>query len=845
MNASLVKENTASGQPPATVKPIIFRRAVPATFPISSATNGTSTPPVSSSMHSKTASTTSYTVIATGSSQASSVAQQNNTTMPLYSLSSSEHQPQQPQQQTPQSAGQYQHAGATFEYGAPLYAQASPYYHPPGNATSTGNNGSATGPGGQVLYSSGAYILQTTTNVDGDSHTLAHTTRASPATVQWLLENYETADGVSLPRSTIYAHYMRHCEEEKLEPMNPASFGKLIRSVFLGLRTRRLGTRGNSKYHYYGIRIKASSPLVNISEEMIMASAGRQYSSPPQQKKFGGGGRNGQLSRYDQQGGQTGQSGTTTITVIGTPAPIPPSVAHQVGPVGTQQQQQAPQVEVPQQAQQTSTVSPQQQYLGDVNLAMPIFEPIDLTGVQLPGDITEQDVRSFEQFYREHCESLVDLVVNLQFNLIEQIWSSFWRGIDTSRQSSPAKRSKNGDYEEDDDEEVDEEVDDDEEEDEEGGSSRRINSNVKSRPNGDASENRMPRLKLVQLVSHPVIQYYMRRIDSSLYQSLVYTLLPDMLRPIPSSLTQAIRNFAKGMEGWLKNSMIGLPEEAVKAKLGPAVAFAQTLRRYTSLNHLAQAARAVLQNQEHLQQMVADLNRVDFVNVQEQAAWVTSCENKVVKQIEIDLKRLLSIENSLDNWAAWLESVVDLALQPATKQLSQVENQAQHLAEASRQFLLKWSFYNSMVIRDLTLRSAHSFGSFHLIRLLFDEYIYFVLEHRVAHSVREVPIAVLDASRGCTDVPLVEPLYTMDIMQARPDLRGPRLYPVVNQTLQAAATVQQLAASAIGTPTVQLAQPKPMSITTSRPGNNPTSSSAKPSIITLTAASSPGAAIKV
>lgn len=61
--------------------------------------------------------------------------------------------------------------------------------------------------------------------------------------VQWLLENYETAEGVSLPRSTLYAHYLRHCADNKLEPVNAASFGKLIRSVFLGLRTRRLGTR--------------------------------------------------------------------------------------------------------------------------------------------------------------------------------------------------------------------------------------------------------------------------------------------------------------------------------------------------------------------------------------------------------------------------------------------------------------------------------------------------------------------------------------------------------------------------------------------------------------------------
>ena len=41
-----------------------------------------------------------------------------------------------------------------------------------------------------------------------------------------------------------------------------------------------------------------------------------------------------------------------------------------------------------------------------------------------------------------------------------------------------------------------------------------------------------------------------------------------------------------------------------------------TLRRYTTLNHLAQAAKALLQNAQQINQMLLDLNRVDFHNVQ-------------------------------------------------------------------------------------------------------------------------------------------------------------------------------------------------------------------------------------
>lgn len=61
---------------------------------------------------------------------------------------------------------------------------------------------------------------------------------------------------------------------------------------------------------------------------------------------------------------------------------------------------------------------------------------------------------------------------------------------------------------------------------------------------------------------------------------------------------------------------------------------------------------------------------------------------------------------------------------------------------------------SSMVIRDLTLRSAASFGSFHLIRLLYDEYMFYLVEHRVAQATGETPIAVMgevgeDAPDSC------------------------------------------------------------------------------------------------
>ena len=56
--------------------------------------------------------------------------------------------------------------------------------------------------------------------------------------------------------------------------------------------------------------------------------------------------------------------------------------------------------------------------------------------------------------------------------------------------------------------------------------------------------------------------------------------------------------------------------------------------------------------------------------------------------------------------------------------------------------------FSSMIIRDLTLRSAASFGSFHLIRLLYDEYMFYLVEHKVAKAIGASPMAVMGEVSG-------------------------------------------------------------------------------------------------
>lgn len=516
-----------------------------------------------------------------------------------------------------------------------------------------GSGGAAAGGGGYVIQ--GGYVLGGAGGAagaggGGQSYSSPNS-RAPPATVQWLCDNYEGAEGVSLPRCTLYYHYLLHCQEQKLEPVNAASFGKLIRSVFMGLRTRRLGTRGNSKYHYYGLRIKSGSPLLRLmDEQQHMAMRQQPFSQKNRIKPV-----------QKSQGITNGTSG------------------------GMGQQQATALCDISAQVQQY------QDFL-EASRPLPDFADIDLQNRSLPDGILSEHLKAFQTLYREHCEAILDVMVNLQFTLVETLWKSFWRFSQSSDTESLNLHNE--------------------------------------------SEKRLPKSCLVVLCKYEPVLSWTKECDNLLYQTLVEMLIPDVLRPIPSALTQAIRNFAKSLENWLTGAMMNIPEEMVRVKVVCVGSFSQTLRRYTSLNHLAQAARAVLQNSAQINQMLSDLNRVDFTNVQEQASWVCQCEDRMVQQLEQDFKMTLQQQNSLEQWATWLDGVVSQALKP-------YEHNPVALPKAAKVFLLNWSFYSSMVIRDLTLRSAASFGSFHLIRLLYDEYMYYLIEHRVAQAKGVTPIAVM------------------------------------------------------------------------------------------------------
>ncbi|KAF1957578.1 hypothetical protein CC80DRAFT_515724 [Byssothecium circinans] len=71
----------------------------------------------------------------------------------------------------------------------------------------------------------------------------------------WLRKACTTVKDASVPRNRVYSKYAEICGDQRVTTLNPASFGKLVRVIFPGINTRRLGVRGESKYHYVDLAL--------------------------------------------------------------------------------------------------------------------------------------------------------------------------------------------------------------------------------------------------------------------------------------------------------------------------------------------------------------------------------------------------------------------------------------------------------------------------------------------------------------------------------------------------------------------------------------------------------------
>ncbi|PJF18260.1 DNA-binding RFX-type winged-helix domain-containing protein [Paramicrosporidium saccamoebae] len=442
--------------------------------------------------------------------------------------------------------------------------------------------------------------------------------------VDWLYQHYEVSVNTSVPRSTVFNDYTTVCKTRNLEPVNPATFGKVIRAVFPELKTRRLGTRGNSKYHYFGI-----APAGTTATQLV-GEGGMVTTTPGPKRKM-----------------------RIPVSSEGITKPCAPK----------EQLKSRPPPPPPLELPYHPLIPDFDEFARFVEqICQPIPE-------KLGAEVSLDMMQSFAQLYQNHIVHLLRLISAREFNLVEMALGMFWSGLPKALL-----------------------------------------------PGLDTEEG-------VRIVSIA---------DDYLFQVAIHILVPEVLDPLPLAVAQAIRHFARCMDTWLLQVFdTAIPTIIVDAKLDLARRFCQVLRRRTALNHLSQAVRAILGSPDHLRAMLHDFGQIDFCTIREQIQWVVPGQETFLAYIEVSFKAFLLEGASLPQWTQWLETM--------TEQCISVELVANvTLEEAARTLMLRWSFLATTIMRDLTLRSASSFGSYHLLRLIFDEYIMHVLEKKLDEHRRAV-----------------------------------------------------------------------------------------------------------
>uniref|UniRef100_A0A4W6E7M2 Regulatory factor X, 4 n=1 Tax=Lates calcarifer TaxID=8187 RepID=A0A4W6E7M2_LATCA len=432
-------------------------------------------------------------------------------------------------------------------------------------------------------------------NMSNDEHEEKENNRASkphstPATLEWLEENYEIAEGVCIPRSALYMHYLDFSEKHDTQPVNAASFGKIIRQQFPALTTRRLGTRGQSKYHYYGIAVKESSQYYDV----MYSKKGAAWVN------------------------ETGKKEVTKQTVAYSPR------------------------------SKLGTLLPEFPNVKDLNL---------------PASLPEERVSTFIMMYRTHCQRILDTVIRANFDEVQSFLLHFWQGMPPH---------------------------------------------------------------MLPVLGSPTVVNIVGVCDSILYKAISGVLMPTVLQALPDSLTQVIRKFAKQLDEWLKIALHDLPENLRNIKFELSRRFSQILKRQTSLNHLCQASRTVINSADITFQMLEDWRNVDLNSITKQTLYTMEDSQEEHRQLIIHLyqefDRLLEEQSPIEAYIEWLDSMVDRCV------VKVAGKRPGCLKKVAQQFLLMWSCFGTRVIRDMTLHSAPSFGSFHLIHLMFDDYVLYLLE---------------------------------------------------------------------------------------------------------------------
>jgi regulatory factor X len=510
----------------------------------------------------------------------------------------------------------------------------------------------------------------------------------------------------SVPRGRVYSNYVSRCATERVTVLNPASFGKLVRVLFPGLKTRRLGVRGESKYHYVNFSLQEDQPEMAEPRNHHPVQSFHEP-QPSFTQSF--------VTRYVTSSADTMKSHSFLSHTM---APIPqfatdraafpspivqmpePAVSHSGSFARPHSLYHQPEIiDVDQLDTSGSKITQQLRFLPQTESPNG-NAPIDLPKIDtfLPIGTDLDAAKALSALYRSHCISLVDSIRFCKEKTFFHLFTAFHGTL-----TMPVQK----------------------------------------------------------LFAHPGIARWIKECDFAMYQKMVVVLSALTLQVVPKQILDTLRNISARLVPHIQNTFQTLPAHVVAAKVGPATLFAGLLDRKLRVNLTAHAAANMLCNPANRDQMYHDF--ITEVRTRKVAECVpTRGMDDVVNLLLTEMRHLLDPVNVL--WE--VESRTPYGQMAArTGQQQQADI---HADTSTENVLDRWvNFLTSLpanfpyathaeivwcvqavgtaVMRDLTIAQCKSFGAWWVTKCWIDEMIAFTAEEGGFMEYKSAPETNEDA----------------------------------------------------------------------------------------------------
>jgi regulatory factor X len=534
--------------------------------------------------------------------------------------------------------------------------------------------------------------------------------RAKQIFVQaWLAANYAPYPDGNVPRQGLYFSYRRVCDQYGIPHINTATLGKAIRLCFPTIKTRRLGVRGNSKYHYCGIRPATAAEAEWLQDYIQKSNNNAAQASVNAARQAEAANRAEDRSDEDEDDGSEGANSVSgskrnSLLLQGDVKNLPFDDLSDKTPTAATLLSQAQSVSRPT-GTYPPTASIRRYPAQETNLTLP---SASASSVGSGGYVTPQPNSSVRQF--PNFPSIEDAVANstsAHGMVAREVWSWFQDHLDALLESIRTFR---------------------------------IDQFEMHLRTFWTSLNGVHR----EIVHAPAIAGIMAKADAMVYDEILEILRSQMLSPIPAPSLSNLRQLALKMEKILLVALENYGNTFVEPKVELGARFGHLVLRFLDIYQVTQALNTVLTNQKQLAEMRKSWQKVDFESVRNQSALVCNCRHEdLVQLLEVEFVAVL---DALPKSSEPVREVMSWADKCCERLMGNTRsNQGNHEERgtmSSRSVLIRWGYVTSQVMRDLTIRSDPAFGAFQILKLFLDDWIAVNVLRNVALSTNSVAASV-------------------------------------------------------------------------------------------------------